>query len=274
MTVRLTLHCNIVVNEDYPLIEQSDDPIESSPKSSAWQSSPPTNRSVRAAPKAKGRFLTFKKADDRDDFKAIKARPSIQTSDMSNLKMSNKTSDGFNDDEKHAGPRWRQRRINSSDTRMGSLELTQKGTFTQKLQGPTWPRGQKKSRTSSIASLWSSRQYLGDSQIKESHDPLESSEEKKEPCARNETKNGNRKARHRDIEEPNEVDEEIGLLVFPPDDVDDDDGPVANENDDEVSLLVEPDELGEEANVDFVTIPNTDTMVPDENVALNGRSAF
>lgn len=221
--------------------------------------------------KTRGRFLTFKKADDRDDFKSIEKRPENHTSKRLNLKVSKRTSDGFNEDEKHASPLRKQRRIRG-DTRMGRLELTQSGTFTQNLQGPTWPRGEKKTRTTTISSLWSRRQYVGNARAKtESQDLLDSFDEETEPLPKNETRSGSRKARQVSIEEPSDADEEVDLLVFPPDDVDDDD---VEQDDDEVALLVEPDELGGEAEVDSFVVPRTDTPVQDVNIALGDRSEF
>lgn len=230
--------------------------------------------------------MTFKKADDREDFKFIKKGPKIQASESLTLKVSKRISDGFEDSEKHNSPHKKQRRVNSNnDTRLGSLELTQKGTFTQKLQGSTWRRGQKKTRTATIASLWAGRQYLGNSQIKSgSHDPLDSFEEETEPHSEVQTKSHRQKAPHSNIDELNDADEDVDLLAFPPDDIDDDDIGVGmtNRDVDEVDLLVEPDELGDEQtqvasdndeDVDLI-IPNTDTPEPEQNVALGGRTGF
>lgn len=232
-------------------------------------------------PKAKGRFLTFKKADDRDDFKSVGKRPQTPASERLRLKVLKRTSDGFDSDEKHASPYRKQRRINN-DMRMGSLELTQKGTFTQKLQGPTWLKGQKKPRTASIASLWSRRQYLGNSKVKAgSEDLLDSFEEQTVPHSKLDTESGRQKKRQISIEESNDADEEVDLLVFPPDDVDDDDGEIEEADDDELALLVEPDELGGEhhavahdEDVGLLVIPRTDPPDSDEIATLDGRSAF
>lgn len=220
--------------------------------------------------KTRGRFLTFKKADDRDDFKSIEKRPENHMSKRLSLKISKRTSDGFNEDEKHASPLRKQRRIRG-DTRIGSLELTQSGAFTQNLQGPTWPRGEKKTRTTTISSLWSRRQYVGSAQAKsESQDLLYSFDEETEPLPKNEARSGSRKARQISIEDPSDADE-VDLLVFPPDDVDDDDIEKGN---DEVAFLVESDELGEEADVDSFVVPRTDTPSQDVNIALGDRSEF
>lgn len=222
--------------------------------------------------------MTFKKADDRDDFKSVEKRPKTPASERLNLKVLKRTSDGFNSDEKHASPYRKQRRINN-DMRMGSLELTQKGTFTQKLQGPTWLRGQKKTHTASLANLWSRRKYLGSAQVKTgSEDPLDSFEEQTVPHAKLDAENGSRKPRQISIEESNDSDEEVDLLVFPPDDVDDDDGENL-EDDDELALIVEPDELGGEhhaeahdEDVGLLVLPRTDPLDSDENAGLEGRS--
>lgn len=227
--------------------------------------------------------MMFKKADDREDFKSIEKRPLNQSTERFSLKVSKHLSDGFEDNENHIRPHPKQRRANINDTRMGHLELTQKGTFTQKIQSPTWPRGQKKkTRTTTIASLWARRQYLGDSQIKvESQDPLESFDDETEPDPRFHAKKRNRGALRLDIEEWND-DEEVDLLVFPPDDAEKSENEVIDKDDDEVKLLVEPDELGEEQlhvtsedeEMDLLIIPKTDTPEPDGNVALTGRTGL
>lgn len=260
-----------MLGEESPLNEQPDDPIESSPASTAWQNFPPVFYPSQKASKTKGRFLAFKKADDRDDFNTIEKQPESQTPKRPTLEVSKKTSDGFDEDEKHAGPLRKQRRFRGS-TSVGRLELTQRGTFTQGIQGPTWPRGQKKTRTTTLSSLWSRRQYVGSTQIKtESDDLLDPLDEDTEPLPKNETRSGSRKRRQASIEELSDADEDVDVLVFPPDDVDDDE---VAQDDDEVALLVEPDELGEEVDVDSLVVSKTKTPEKDENAAVDDRSEF
>lgn len=88
-----------------------------------------------------------------------------------------RSSDGFERDEARSGLPGKKRKIESSELNIGPLELTQKGVATQKMEGPTWLRGQKKPRVSTAASLWSKRQHFGTSEFQiESEDSFEAAD--------------------------------------------------------------------------------------------------
>lgn len=225
--------------------------------------------------------MLFKKSNNRDDFKIIEKRPNNQKSEKLRHEVSKTENDGFDDDEKHANPHWKRRRMNN-DTHIGSLELTQKGTLTQRLQGPTWLRTQKKTRTTTFPNRWSHRQYLENSEVHdESQELLESLEYEAETQLKTEIKRS-LETRQASIEESNDADEEVDLLVFPHDDVEDDDTEMIVQNDSRVAVLDEPNELDEEQahsateeeEVDLLVTPRTDTPEPAKNVALGDRSEF
>lgn len=92
------------------------------------------------------------------------------------FKATKRASDGFTREEARPSPFSKKDRKprNSLAGRLDPLELTQKGQATQKMDGPTWPRGQKRSRTSTTAGLWNNRHYFGTSQFQvDSQDPVE-----------------------------------------------------------------------------------------------------
>lgn len=72
-----------------------------------------------------------------------------------------RSSDGFERDETRPTFLGKKRRVESNNLNIGFLETTQNGIATQKIDGPTWLRGQKKPRVSTETSIWSSRRYLG-----------------------------------------------------------------------------------------------------------------
>lgn len=106
-----------------------------------WPIPTPTNRS---------------KDVDFKEYKEMKAATNTQP------KRSN---DGFERNEARAGFPVKKRRVDGSDVNIGPLDTTQKGVTDQKMEGPTWQRGQKKSKPSTTPSLRKRRQFLGTSQF-------------------------------------------------------------------------------------------------------------
>lgn len=210
--------------------------------------SPPSDQKLQA----KGRFLTPAKYSPPAGFKKIRrvrSRLGMMNTDHlyadnpfkvtkptgdSPFKVAKHISDGFTSDEAHPSPhKRRERRTKStlSEVQPKHLELTQKGAATQKLDGPTWARGQKRARPAPIAK----RQYFGSSQFQiESEDPLESFEIK-EPRT-----------------EPGSSRDRSKRLV----------SQICDDDDEPNDFLTYPDELDEHSsqadsngNVDILTVP-------------------
>lgn len=85
--------------------------------------------------------------------------------------------DGFtNDEAQNTPPRYRERRNKTSlsDVHLKGLDITQKEPGTQKVDGPTWLRGQKKHRSATPTSFLKGRRCAGTSHSRiEIQDPLE-----------------------------------------------------------------------------------------------------
>lgn len=62
--------------------------------------------------------------------------------------------DGFERDETRPGAVEKRRRVDGVELSIGPLELTQKSLATQKVEGPTWMRGQKRPRVATAKSPW------------------------------------------------------------------------------------------------------------------------
>lgn len=203
--------------------------------------SPPVNQKSNA----KGRFLDAPKSPTPPGFKTIpklqsrlgiavydqqrrgtsKAFKIIKPTNDQPFKVDKNVSDGFTNDEAQPSPyRKTERRIKNTltETHIGGLDLTQTGAATQKMEGPTWLRGQKRSRAATTASLWGKRHYLGSSQFQiEYQDPLEASNIDEEPESEN-IHNAGRS----------------GSLI----------NEIADDEEAELDLLIHPDELDRQSN--------------------------
>ncbi|KAJ4423037.1 hypothetical protein N0V82_002304 [Gnomoniopsis sp. IMI 355080] len=85
--------------------------------------------------------------------------------EISNGTIVTHSSDGFERDEARPDVVGKRRRIDSIDRSIGSLELMQKSVAFQKIEGPTWLRGQKKPRVATTTPPWSRRQYFSTSML-------------------------------------------------------------------------------------------------------------
>lgn len=73
--------------------------------------------------------------------------------------------DGFEHEEARPSVVGKRRRLDTIDRSIGPLELTQQIVASQKIEGPTWIRGQKKSRIATATSPWRKKQYSSTSQF-------------------------------------------------------------------------------------------------------------
>lgn len=180
------------------------------------------------------------------------------------VKMNKDKNDGFTNEEARPSPyRKTDRRVKSTLTELNRLDLTQKGAATQKMDGPTWLRGQKRSNAAKITSLWSNRRYIGPSQFQiESQDPLESFDNNSEI----KTELGGRRRWERPLSQiADDTDEKTDLAGY------------VSDADEPVDLLEFPHEDENEENedesdeVDLLTIPDTDAPKPDAEYASVGQ---
>lgn len=100
---------------------------------------------------------------DRSKSVGFKEYKEMKATTNTKLKRS---SDGFERNEARSGFSGKKRRTDSSDMNIGPLETTQKGLPNQKVEGPTWQRGQKRSKASTTASLGKGRRYFGTSHFR------------------------------------------------------------------------------------------------------------
>lgn len=267
-------------------LDESATSLTTSPKSGVKQVSPTSCGLVDKNPKIRGRFLSFNKRPTPHGFKTVHKRRASQEKENINFKVAKRIGDGFEGDEARPSPYWKRRRIANGELHIGHLELTQKGAATQKIQGPTWLRGQKKMRPATNISLWNRRQYFGSSQFQiDSQDPLEPFEANTEPQTEHEVHHDSHKGRrfNQDILD-DDVDEVIELLIIPPDDVEDGSSQIADEDIDNVDLLGHPGNMDKQGSqivsnahddeVDLIISPRTDTREPDDKAAPRGRIGF
>lgn len=179
--------------------------------------SPPPG--FKAIPRVQTRLgvMGFDQQRSRID-KSFKVIKSTKLTNDQPFKIEKHISDGFTNDEAKPSPyRKYERRIKNilNETHLGGLDLTQRSTATQKMEGPMWLRGQKRSRVATTASPWGKRQYLGGSQFRiESQDPLEAFNLNTEFDLENTHTTGRSKRRNSEIADEEE-DEELDLLTHP-----------------------------------------------------------
>lgn len=196
-----------------------------------------------------GKPFKVTKSTQHSPFKDINSR-------SDGVKMCKGRSDGFtNEEARPTAYRRPDRRVKNIATELNSLDLTQKGVATQKIEGPTWPRGQKRSKPATTTSLWRQRQALGPSQFQiESQDPLDTSDDKKELKTELE---GSGYSKHSSSQISDTADENLDLPEH------------GSETNEPLGLLEFPDyEEHEENGAILLTIPWTDTPEPVGEDAL------
>lgn len=223
---------------------------------------------------------------DQERKRTDKAFKAIKPTNNQPFMVDKHIGDGFTNDEAKPSPyRKAERRTKNTltETRLAGLDLTQRGAATQKMEGPTWPRGQKRSRAATTASLWGNRQYLGGSHIQmESQDPLEAFSINEEPDSETIYNSGRSKRRISEIVDDDD-EAKLGPLTHPDElddhsnqgDAGDDRGSTAmmehwqdraekyiSDADEPVVLLEFPDEGEDEDEDGLATIPRTDTPEP------------
>ncbi|KUI68987.1 hypothetical protein VM1G_03975 [Cytospora mali] len=129
-------------------------------------------------PKIRAPFLIFDKSPPRG-FKVLRKRKASPEHKVRAKKK--RMGDGFSDGEARPSPLGRRRRLHHLEPDVGSLELTQKVSASQRWQKSTRGKLDNKDRNYTNVGLWHSRQYFGTSQFGiESQDPVESFEVKQD----------------------------------------------------------------------------------------------